>query len=102
PPGHLVEPRDEGSWRLRTGELGERREFQIEAIERAAFGLVAVARDRRVGEDGADDKRAWERQKLAKALAFVHRARFAADFGVGLAEERVVDVDIDGDQLHPR
>ena len=96
----FVEARDERLRRRCAGKLRERAERQVETVQRAVLGLLHLAGNRGVGEDVANDEGARKREELAEALALVHRTCFAADLGVSLAEQRVVDVGIDGHQLH--
>ena len=65
---------------------------------RSASSLSGLSGNRRVRELILHRKRARQREQLAEALALVHRARFAADFGVGASEQGVVDIGFDRDQ----
>ena len=68
-----------------------------------ASSLVLLARHHGVHEPVLHDPWARQREQLAEALALVHRARFAADLGVRLPEQRVVDVvAVDRDEMSRR
>src|SRR4030095_11784933 len=63
------------------------------------FLRLALRLDRRLRELVLDDEGSRQGEQLAKALALVHRARFAADLCPGAPEQRVVRVAVDGHQV---
>src|SRR5581483_8996189 len=73
--------------------LRETGEARVDAVEERRL-VVRLAAERRLDLLIRRHGRTRQRQQLRHALTFVHAARFGPDFRIRLAEERVVDGEV--------